>query len=380
MDFRDTPDEGEFRAAATQWINETLKEIPNPDGSSQAAREENSRWWQTALYEGGWAGVSWPVEYGGMGKPTVYEAIFNEECARQNTPNPMNMLGLILAGPTIMVHGTDEQRSRFLPPILSGEEVWCQGFSEPSAGSDLASLSSRAELVGDRWVINGQKVWTSFAHNADRCMLLARTESDESSGKHSGITYFLAPTAEFDIRPIVMINGDADFNEMFLSDVSVDRGDVLGPVGGGWRVAMTTLGFERSSLAMLFAVETQHAFIQLSEAVESAGLGDDTDIQAALGGFYADMVGLRIASVRQMSQGGSAPEGSILKLTWAHLMQDMTRLMVQIGGPCAVVDEGTTADPIRRYLRARGNSVEGGTDEIQRSIIAERLVGLPRSR
>jgi len=231
VDFRDTTDEAAFRAEAIDWLDQTLP--GRPEGAGRGAKERASRWWQERLAEGGWAGITWPTEYGGRGLSIVHEAIFLEESAKRDAPEPLNLLGMILAGPTILVHGTDEQKQRYLPKILSGEEIWCQGFSEPGAGSDLASLRTSATPTGDGFVINGQKVWTSFAHEADRCMLLARVPTDEG-GKHAGITYFLASMEGVDVRPLVMINTDADFNEMFWSDIPLSGDEVLGEVGKGW--------------------------------------------------------------------------------------------------------------------------------------------------
>jgi alkylation response protein AidB-like acyl-CoA dehydrogenase len=296
------------------------------------------------------------------------------------------MLGVILAGPTILVHGSDEQRAHYLPRILSGEDIWCQGFSEPGAGSDLAALSSRAEETDEGWVINGQKVWTSFAHVANKCMLLARTASkDDTGSKHQGITYFLADTDDFEIRPLVMINRDADFNEVFLTDVHVGDDRVLGPLGGGWKVALTTLGFERGSLAFALSAEAEAAMSRLVTRIRDAGAAEEPDVAREVGRLAADVHSLSITTTRQMSalSQGQTPggDGSAVKLAWAQTMQAMTRLAVRIGGDSAVTeDEREDAAWISGFLRARGNSVEGGTDEIQKSIIAERVLGLPRSR
>ena len=298
----------------------------------------------------------------------------------------INILGVLLAGPTIIVHGTEEQKQTYLPRILNGDDIWCQGFSEPGAGSDLAGLRSRADRTDDGWVVNGQKVWTSFAHAANRCMLLARTATVEETGsKHQGITYFLADTADIDVRPLVMINGDADFNEMFLEDVHVPADRVLGELGGGWRVALTTLGFERGSLAFATAAEAEAALERLATRIVEHGLADDADVQREVGRLAADVRSLTLTTIRQMSalSHGQAPggDGSAVKLAWARTMQAMTRLAIRVGGDAAVTgDDFTDAEWISGFLRARGNSVEGGTDEVQRSIIAERVLGLPRSR
>ena len=230
MQFSDTPEQAEFRTAVVNWLERVVTEFPA--ATDQAAREAQSREWQTVMHEDGWLGLAWPTEYGGRGLTPLHEAIFNEECARRNTPLPINILGLLLAGPTIIAHGTEQQREYYLPRILSAEDIWCQGFSEPGHGSDLAGLRTRAERVEGGWRIFGQKLWTSSGHLADKCLLLAR--SDPSTNRHQGVTYFLADTKDFDIRPLRMITGETDFNEMFIDDVFVSDDDILGEVHRGW--------------------------------------------------------------------------------------------------------------------------------------------------
>ena len=382
MDFRDTTEEAAFRAEAAQWLDDALAALPDTPPADQAEKDERAKQWQRTLHEGGWAGLTWPEQYGGRGLTPVHDAIFFQEAARRNAPQPANLLGMILAGPTIMVHGTDEQKDRFLPPILSGEEIWCQGFSEPGSGSDLASLSSRAVASDGGWVVSGQKVWNSFGHQSDRCMLLARTGAADEDGKHAGITYFLAPMDGVEVRPLVMINGAADFNELFIDDLHVDDGEVLGGVGNGWKVAMTTLAFERSSLAFQLQVETRYGVEALARLIADRGLQDDSRLLAELGRLHGQSEALRLSTTRAISavQAGGAPgpEGSTAKLTWAHLMQDLARVALEVLGPELHAPEHE--EWRRLYLRARGKSVEGGTDEIQRSIVAERVLGLPRSR
>jgi alkylation response protein AidB-like acyl-CoA dehydrogenase len=382
LDFRDTPEEAAFRAEACEWLDQAL--VDRPPGRGPGAKERASRWWQERLAEGGWAGITWPAEYGGRGLSIVEEAIFLEEAARREAPEPLNLLGMILAGPTILVHGTEEQKRRYLPPILSGEEIWCQGFSEPGSGSDLASLRTAAARTEGGYLLNGQKVWTSFAHEADRCMLLGRTHTEEGS-KHAGITYFLASMDDIEVRPLVMINGDKDFNEMFLSDVYVTDDEVLGEVGKGWSVAVTTLAFERGSLAFALGAVAARALDRLVLRAVTAGVGDDPLVLAELGSFSAEVEGLRLSTIRQLSElsAGRSPgaEGSAVKLSWARVMQAMTRFAIELGGPDGVtLDDDDTQRWALGYLRSRGMSVEGGTDEIQKSIIAERVLGLPRSR
>lgn len=382
MDFRDTAEEAEFRAEAAKFLDEALVDLPDADPEDQQAKDARAIRWQRTLHEGGWAGLTWPTEYGGRGLSAVHDAIFFQEAARRNAPTPANLLGMILAGPTIMVHGTDEQKERFLPPILSGDEVWCQGFSEPGSGSDLASLSAKAVPTEEGWAVSGQKVWNSFGHHSQRCMLLARTGGSAAEDKHGGITYFLAPMDEVEVRPLVMINGAADFNELFLDDVHVTEDEVLGGEGNGWRVALTTLAFERSSLAFMLQVETRHGVEALARLLAERGLDDDPRLLTELGRLHGQSEALRLSTTRAISAlqagGTPGPEGSTAKLTWAHLMQDLARVALEVLGPELHAPEH--AYWRRLYLRARGKSVEGGTDEIQRSIVAERVLGLPRSR
>jgi len=382
VDFRDTDEEATFRAEAAGWLDEALAELPSDPPTTQAERDDRAEQWQRILHRGNWAGMTWPADYGGRGLSPVHEAIFFQEAARRNAPQPANLLGMILAGPTIMVHGTDEQKERFLPPILSGEEIWCQGFSEPGSGSDLASLSSRATPTEDGYVVTGQKVWNSFGHRAQRCMLLARTGPSADQDKHGGITYFLASMEQVEVRPLVMINGDADFNELFLDDVPVTHDEVLGGEGNGWRVALTTLAFERSSLAFTLQVETRHGVQALARLLVERGLDDDPRLVTELGRLHGQSEALRLSTTRAISAlqagGTPGPEGSTAKLTWGLLMQDLARVAMGVLGPDMHAPEHEYWR--RLYLRARGKSVEGGTDEIQRSIVAERVLGLPKSR
>ena len=241
MNLRDSPDEAAFRAQVRAWLAENLPAETGPE-------------WSRKMFDAGYAGLTWPEEYGGHGAPYSHQAIALEEFARAGAPNHMNVIALGMAGPTIMAHGTEEQKQRYLAKMLSAEEIWCQGFSEPGAGSDLGGLRSTAILEGDSWIINGQKVWTSLAHVAQWCIFLART--DTTAPKHKGITYFLVDMSSpgIEVRPLRQITGSADFNEMFFTDVRVPRENILGEVNDGWRVAMTTLLHERGTLGFALSV------------------------------------------------------------------------------------------------------------------------------
>lgn len=381
MDFRDTPEQAAFRAEAAAWLDSALRGFRHAaDGKG---REEQSNEWQARLHRDGWAGIAWPEAYGGRGLGYVHDAIFNEEAVKRDAPMPINIIGVNLAGPTIMVHGTEPQKERYLPRILSGEEVWCQGFSEPGAGSDLAGLGTRAVLADGIWRVNGRKIWTSWAHRAQKCILLTRT--DPAAPKHKGITCLLADTRDFEISPIIMINGDSEFNEMRIEDVSVPDSDRLGEINGGWLVATTVLTFERSGAALMLQVMAQQVLDRLIDAIRASGRAQDALLRAQLGKFAGDVESLRVSGIRIMSALAAGrepgPESSSVKLLWARVIQDITRLALQEGLAGSLDDlapeGGWWTD---RYLRARAHSIEGGTDEVQKSIIAERVLGLPRSR
>ena len=383
MDFAESIEQEKFRSQARSWIENTMEQLPKVGAISQLDREVNSRWWQERLYADRWAGLSWPVQFGGRGLTSIEESIFNGEAARLEAPMPINLVGMNLAGPTIMLHGTEEQKKRYLPRILSGEQVWCQGFSEPGSGSDLASLSTKANKVDGGWLVNGQKVWTSSGHLAQKCMLLTRSHSN--APKHKGITYLLADTKNFDIRPLVMVNRDTEFNEMFISDVFVTDDDVLGEPGSGWAYALSTLSFERGTIGFNLQVWARRALDQLIEIVQQIGLSTDACVLEQIGKFEADVAAIRIGGIRAMAEinSGATPgaESSTLKLIWARTVKDINRYAIEVqtsGG--VLVDDLNSADVVHRYLRSRGHSIEGGSDEIMKSIIAERVLGLPRSR
>jgi alkylation response protein AidB-like acyl-CoA dehydrogenase len=292
-------------------------------------------------------------------------------------------MGITLTGNTVLVYGTEDQKQRYLPRILSAEDIWCQGFSEPGAGSDLASLSTRATAVDGGWSINGQKVWTSNGHLANKCMLLARTDPDAT--KHHGITYFLSDMDQIDVRPLVMINGDAEFNEMFIDGQFVAPEDVLGNVNDGWRVANTTLAFERTTVALNLQVWSLQMLDRLVGLVRRLGLTADEAVVERVAEFYEQTHAVRISSVQTMSLvaagGQPGPASSGVKLVWAALMQQMSRFALELAGTDGqIVDRPEPGYWVHRYLRARGHSIEGGSDEVQKSIIAEHVLGLPRSR
>jgi alkylation response protein AidB-like acyl-CoA dehydrogenase len=395
MDLSDTREEAAFREKARTWLETNLPKGVANRGFALAIDAESVRAltdWQRRLWEAGYLGLSWPKEYGGQGASMIESAIFNEEMARVRAPAPLNELGLSMGGPTILEHGTEEQKRRFLPKILSCEEVWCQGFSEPVSGSDLAALGTRAVIEGDHFVVNGQKVWTSLGHISDWCMLLVRTDAD--APKHRGISYLLVDmhSPGVTVRPLRQITGEAEFNEMFFDDVRVPRENLLGPLNGGWGVALTTLMNERATLALATVMRFRNVFDDLAELGrrvirEGTCTLDPRVIRQTLAQFYVEVESMKYLAYRNFSKltrgGTPGPEGSISKVLWSELNQRMNEFALVLQGPRAALEEGSNHavdDGRWQYalLRSRGNTIEEGTSEIQRSIIAERLLRLPK--
>jgi alkylation response protein AidB-like acyl-CoA dehydrogenase len=388
MDFRDSPDEAAFRAELRGWLRTALP-ADWSERDPHVGRFDLSfaREWTRRLDEAGYAGLSWPPDYGGRGLPLTYQAIYLEEVARADAPDHLGVIGLGMAGPTIMAHGTPAQKFQYLARILSGETIFCQGFSEPGSGSDLASLRTRAERDGDEFIVNGQKVWSSYAHIADFCILLARSEA--GSVKHRGLTYLIldmhAPGVE--VRPLRQITGDPEFNEIFLTDVRVPVSSVVGEIGGGWQVAMTTLLHERGTLGFALTARLDVLFRRLVTTAKKTGAATDPLVRDRIAQLYVDLLGLRFtnyrALTRLMRRGVPGPEGSIAKLHWSETNQRLTTLAIELLGLDAQLsgDGGFWAGYWQyQQLRSRGNTIEAGTSEILRNIVAERVLGLPRSR
>ena len=379
MDLTLTSEEEAFRNEVRAWLDENHPGA-TPSGGDQV-RFEFEREWQRKLHDGGWAGISWPKEYGGRGATLIEQAIFSEEMARSKAPRPANVLGLVMGGPVVIAHGSEEQKERFLEPILSAEEIWCQGFSEPESGSDLASLKTKAVREDGGWRVTGQKVWTTFAHEAKWCMLLARSDAD--APKHKGLTYFICDMAqdEVDVRPLRQITGEAEFNEIFLEDAYVPDENLVGGEGNGWNVAITTLMHERAGLGAASAISVRRELDELIELINKRGLADDPVIRQRVAELKIQVEALRLGSLRaltqQMKVGIPGPEGSLAKWEWASANQAMTELAVDVLGPEALRPDSEWA---YRFLRARANSIEGGTTEVMKNIIAERVLGLPRLR
>jgi alkylation response protein AidB-like acyl-CoA dehydrogenase len=379
MDLSLTDSEAAFRDEVRGWL-EANSPGPAPQGDDEAEFEFR-RDWQKTMHEAGWAGLAWPEEFGGKGASLIEQAIFNEELARARAPMPANVLGLVMGGPVVIAHGTEDQKERWLDPILSGDEIWCQGFSEPESGSDLASLKTKAVKSNGGWKVTGQKVWTTYAHKAKFCMLLARTDPD--APKHQGITYFILDmdAAGIDVRPLRQITGESEFNEIFLEDVEIPDENVLGEVGGGWGVAITTLMFERAGLGGAAAMSIRNHLEDLIALLQERGLADDPMVRQRIAKCKVGAEALRLGALRaltaQMKTGVPGPEGSVLKLQWSALNQEMTDLATEVLGSEGLEESGEWT---YLMLRSRANSIEGGTTEILKNIVAERVLGLPKLR
>lgn len=379
MDLTFSPSEAAFRDELRQWLaDHPAGDMPRGD------EDEQYRWrrdWQRTLNDARWTAPHWPEEYGGRGASLMESAIFFEELGRAGAPLPANALGLLLGGPTLMFWGSDEQKERYLAPILSADEIWCQGFSEPEAGSDLAALKTRAVRDGDEWVVTGQKVWTSGAQYAKWCMLVARTDQD--APKHKGLTYFLMDMEQpgITVRPLVQITGEAEFNELFLEEVRIPHANIVGGEGNGWKVALTTLMNERAGLAFFLQVRLRQLLDELFAEAAARGLLDDPVIADRLGDLHVRAEVLRLTAFRGLTTiekyGQPGPEGSLTKWLWSESNQLLTQLAADVVGPEAFAKDSPWSYEL---LRARGNSIEGGTTEILKNIIAERVLGLPKAR
>lgn len=379
MELRDTPAEAEFRSRLRTWIAANLP----PELIGVGTRTEPLdalRTWSRSLSQAGYVGLTWPCQFGGGGGAYGLDAIVLEELARAQAPQHLGAIGIGMAGPTIMAYGTEEQKRRFLPSILSAEEIWCQGFSEPGAGSDLASVRTRSERRGDQFLVNGQKVWSSYAHLADWCILV--TLGDPAAPRYHGLTYLLVDmhSRGVEVRPLRQMTGDADFNEIFFTDVQVPAANLLGAEGEGWQVAMTTLLHERATLGFALTGLLDAALqrlLQLAAGNPAAAEPWLSDIANE----WIQLQGLKFTAQRSLGQLGATgmpgPEGSVIKLGWSESTQRVTKLARTLLGPQAVLDDGFWH---HQQLRSRANTIEAGTSEILRNIVAERVLGLPRSR
>lgn len=396
MDFNYTPSEDKFRQTLRTWLADALPAgwgdtIFEPEDENERAMFRLD--WEKKLHAGGWSGINWPKEYGGRGATLIEKAIFAEEMARARAPEGINIIGHNLAGTTILRHGTEAQKTRFLPKIISSDEVWCQGFSEPNAGSDLASVRTKAERRGDKFIVNGQKIWTSFAQYAQWCFALVRT--DPSATKHKGLSFLLIDMKApgISIRPLRQISGESEFNETFFDDVEVPVENLVGEENDGWRIAMTTLAYERGPEdALGRQVRFKQELDKLLETVAGLKLGEirainDASIRQKLARSIIEVEVMRLNSMRTFSKylngEASGPDASLIKLYWSHAAQRLYENALDALGPIAPLcgSDGQAAAGGRfqlSWLQSKAFTIYSGSSEIQRNIIGERMLGLPR--
>jgi len=393
MDFSYTTEEEKFRDELRQWLVDNL-----PKGWLEGLRvipEDNEgqrrffKDWQRKLSDGGWSGISWPEEYGGRGASLLEEVIYEQEMARVKAPPQINVIGVAMVGPTLLQIGTEEQKDRYVNKILNGEEIWCQGYSEPNSGSDLAALQTSANKKGDKWIINGQKIWTSMAHLADKCFLLARTEN--TGKKHHGITAFLVDMHQegVEIKPIRSIDDQHIFNEVFLNDAVAYEADIVGEVNEGWKVSLTLLSHERTGVARQI-FELNQVFDELVELASTLKknrrpLIENPIVRQEVGRLRAKSRGILLNYYRNLTNsirnGYPGPEGSIDKLGASELGQEIYSYAMSLQGTVNTLwkeDAAVGAEWQYDYLRSKAYTIEGGTSEIQRNIVAERILGLPK--
>jgi alkylation response protein AidB-like acyl-CoA dehydrogenase len=403
VDLTYPPEAEEFRAVIRAWLEENLPEGWGTPGfsMSKAERAAFNEEWTKKLYAGGWICASWPADYGGKGLSLLDQVVLNEEFARAQAPLRADFFGDTLVGPTILQWGTEEQKREFIPRILNGTISWCQGFSEPDAGSDLASLSTRAELDGDEWVITGQKVWTTQAHFADFIFLLART--DPGAPQHAGISYLLVPMKQdgVEVRPIEQVDGSADFNEVFFSGARCPKDNAVGGVNNGWKVAMTTLGFERGSSATTGHRRFLREFDAIVKLARSNGKATDPLIRQRLAVAWSKIKIMQINGYRSLTDAlngthHAAALGACNKMYWSETHQQTMELAMDVrgmegqilhGGAEGVevlpgMRRGVSGYPVDElqasFFFSRSETIWGGTAEIQRNIVGERVLGLPR--
>lgn len=393
MDLGFSKDDEAFRGEIRDWMGANLTgefaRLRNRGGpGDEHALVEPRMEWERHLAESGWTAVGWPVEHGGRGLPLTQEVIFHEEYARAGGPGRAGLVGEGLLGPTLIHFGDATQQQRFLPGIVSGTEYWCQGYSEPNAGSDLANVRTTARLEGDEWVINGQKVWTSLAQWSDYCFVVCRTEA--GSERHKGLSYLLirmdAPGIE--VRPITQITGTAEFNEVFFSDARTPVDHIVGAPGDGWKVAMGTLAFERGALTLGQQMAFERELNWIIDDAKKNGTVDDPTIRQKLADLSIRLQIMRLNALRNLSvddTGELVPAAMVGKLFWANLHQDMGEVATDVLGADAMLtlaDYGTIEDALdahhRLFFFSRSDTIYGGSDQIQRNIIGERALGLPK--
>ena len=382
MDLRFSTEDEAFRKEVVAWLGDHLTgEFADVGARGGPGREHEGfdvrREWERVLGRAGWIGLGWPAEAGGRGATITEQVIFAEEYTRAGAPARVNHMGEHLLGPTLIAFGNAEQQARFLPPILQGEELWCQGYSEPDAGSDLANVKTRAVLDGDEWSIIGQKVWTSLAHLADWCFVVCRT--DPSSTRHRGLSYLLCPMRQpgIEVRPIVQLTGTSEFNEVFFDGARTAGSNVVGPPGEGWRVAMGTLSFERGVATLAQQVGFQRELDAAMARARRNGPVADPILRQRLVDAWIGLRLLRYNALRTLSSVDRepGPEASVSKLQWGTWHQDLANLGIDVLGPAGTLDAG---EATALFLFARADTIYGGSNEIQRNVIGERALGLPK--
>jgi alkylation response protein AidB-like acyl-CoA dehydrogenase len=393
VDFDYSPQEDTFRQELRSWLETHLPKGYDPETFEQLDQDERFQIqlaWQKSLHAAGWVGIHWPKEYGGRGATVIEQAIYQQEMARVRSPGVANMLGINIVGPTLMHWGTEEQKQRYIPKILSADEIWCQGYSEPGSGSDFASLQTRAVEDGDYFVINGQKVWTSYAHKAHRCILVVRT--DPHAPKHKGLSYLLVDMKSpgITVRPLVQITGDAEFNEVFFEDVRVPKANLVGEKNQGWQVAVTTLMFERVNFGIGHQLEPLlHQLADLTKHLPMNGqtAAENSAVRQKIAQFYIEAQAIKYNSFRQLTRqlrgDPPGPEGSIGKLAASELNLRIAHFATELLGPYGQLALGETNGPdggywSRRALASRMYTIAGGTSEIMRGIIGDRVLALPK--
>jgi len=388
MDLHDSPEDASFRAEARDWLEANLTgEFAEARGLGRAGKQHEGRElrtaWERKLGADGWTCVGWPVEYGGRGAPMSQQVIWNEEYVRAEAPARVNVMGEGLLGPTLIAYGTEEQKARFLNPIRWGVELWCQGYSEPNAGSDLANVQTRAVLDGGEWVVTGQKVWTSYAQWSDWCFVVCRT--DPETPRHKGLSYLLVPMDQpgVEVRPIRQMTGTSEFNEVFFDGARTDADLVVGEVNDGWRVALATLAFERGVGILGDIVGFRRELDHLLNVVRTGNRSHDPLLRERLADAWIRLYILRLNTLRSLTgiDGPVAPpQASISKLFWATWHRDLGELAMDVLGTWAAVAEASPyelSDLQRIFLFSRADTIYGGSNEIQRNIIGERVLGLP---
>jgi alkylation response protein AidB-like acyl-CoA dehydrogenase len=375
-----------FSAEVRQWLDQNLsgefRELRGLGGPGREHEAFDERLaWDRHLAASGWTCLGWPKEYGGREASVRQQVIFHEEYAKANAPARVSHVGEELLGPTVIAFGTDEQKARFLPGVRNVSELWCQGYSEPGAGSDLAAITTTAQLDGDEWSINGQKIWTSLAHVADWCFVIARTE--RGSSRHKGLSYLLVPMKQpgIEVRPIIQLTGTSEFNEVFFDNARTGADLVVGAPGDGWRIAMGTLTFERGISTLGQQIRFARELADVEALARRTGAADDPLIADRIDKAWVGLRVLRAHALRTMQATGADDGGqaSVSKLLWANWHRGLGELAMAVLGPAGLIaDEDDLNEWQRLYLFTRADTIYGGSNEVQRNIISERVLGLPR--